>query len=79
MEKDGDKKEPMKKAIKDKYEKKKSTEEADDTNVQLPSGKEIKKSADICMSKADNKKKYTEMGCEEKKLEKLYAASCGGH
>jgi|13_taG_2_1085334.scaffolds.fasta_scaffold00507_2 hypothetical protein len=78
MDKDGDKKEPMKKAIKDKDAKKESIEEADDKKVQLPSGKEMKKCADKGMSKADIMKKYTEMGCEAKQLEKLYASSCGG-
>jgi hypothetical protein len=79
MDKDGDKKEPMKKAIKDKDAKKESIEEGDDKKVQLPSGKEMKKCADKGMSKADIMKKYTEMGCEAKQLEKLYASSCGGH
>tara|TARA_B100001057_G_scaffold247036_2_gene247413 strand:+ start:8248 stop:9087 length:840 start_codon:yes stop_codon:yes gene_type:complete len=79
MDKDGNKKEPMKKAIKDKDAKKESIEEADDKKVQLPSGKEMKKCADKGMSKADIMKKYTEMGCEAKQLEKLYASSCGGH
>ena len=79
MDKDGDKKEPMKKAIKDKDAKKESVQEADDKKVQLPSGKEMKKCADKGMSKADIMKKYTEMGCEAKQLEKLYASSCGGH
>ena len=79
MDKDGDKKEPMKKAIKDKDAKKESVQEADDKKVQLPSGKEMKKCADEGMSKADIMKKYTEMGCEAKQLEKLYASSCGGH
>ena len=79
MDKDGDKKEPMKKAIKDKDAKKESVQEGDDKKVQLPSGKEMKKCADKGMSKADIMKKYTEMGCEAKQLEKLYASSCGGH
>jgi len=76
---DGDKKEPMKKAIKDKDAKKESIEEGEGKKVQLPSGKEMKKCADKGMSKADIMKKYTEMGCEAKQLEKLYASSCGGH
>jgi hypothetical protein len=79
MDKDGDKKEPMKKAIKDKDAKKESIEEGEGKKVQLPSGKEMKKCADKGMSKADIMKKYTEMGCEAKQLEKLYASSCGGH
>ncbi len=79
MDKDGDKKEPMKKAIKDKDAKKESVQEGDDKKVQLPSGKEMKKCQDKGMSKADIMKKYTEMGCESKQLEKLYASSCGSH
>ena len=79
MDKDGDKKEPMKKAIKDKDAKKESVQEADDKKVQLPSGKEMKKCSDDGMTKAEIMKKYTEMGCEAKQLEKLYASSCGGH
>ena len=50
--------------------------EGDDKKVQLPSGKEMKKCQDKGMSKADIMKKYTEMGCESKQLEKLYASSC---
>ena len=69
----------MEEAIKDKDAKKESIEEGDDKKVQLPSGKEMKKCADKGMSKADIMKKYTEMGCEAKQLEKLYASSCGGH
>lgn len=76
MDKDGDKKEPMKKAIKDKDAKKESIEEGEGKKVQLPSGKEMKKCKDKGMSKADIMKKYTEMGCEAKQLEKLYASSC---
>lgn len=76
MDKDGDKKEPMKKAIKDKDAKKESIEEGEGKKVQLPSGKEMKKCKDDGMSKADIMKKYTEMGCEAKQLEKLYASSC---
>ena len=76
MDKDGDKKEPMKKAIKDKDAKKESIEEGKGKKVQLPSGKEMKKCKDDGMSKADIMKKYTEMGCEAKQLEKLYASSC---
>tara|TARA_B100000900_G_scaffold249210_2_gene212131 strand:+ start:1890 stop:2723 length:834 start_codon:yes stop_codon:yes gene_type:complete len=76
MDKDGDKKEPMKKAIKDKDSKKESVEEGKGKKVQLPSGKEMKKCKDDGMSKSDIMKKYTEMGCEAKQLEKLYASSC---
>ena len=76
MDKDGDKKEPMKKAIKDKDAKKESVKEGKGKKVQLPSGKEMKKCKDDGMSKADIMKKYTEMGCEAKQLEKLYASSC---
>ena len=76
MDKDGDKKEPMKKAIKDKDAKKESIEEGEGKKVQLPSGKEMKKCKDDGMSKSDIMKKYTEMGCEAKQLEKLYASSC---
>tara|TARA_E500000178_G_scaffold331314_1_gene364080 strand:- start:134 stop:991 length:858 start_codon:yes stop_codon:yes gene_type:complete len=76
MDKDGDKKEPMKKAIKDKDAKKESVQEGEGKKVQLPSGKEMKKCKDDGMSKADIMKKYTEMGCEAKQLEKLYASSC---
>ena len=79
MDKDGDKKEPMKKAIKDKDAKKESIKEGEGKKVQLPSGKEMKKCKDDGMSKSDIMKKYTEMGCEAKQLEKLYASSCGGH
>ena len=76
MDKDGDKKEPMKKAIKDKDAKKESVQEGEGKKVQLPSGKEMKKCKDDGMSKSDIMKKYTEMGCEAKQLEKLYASSC---
>jgi hypothetical protein len=76
MDKDGDKKEPMKKAIKDKDAKKESIKEGEGKKVQLPSGKEMKKCKDDGMSKSDIMKKYTEMGCEAKQLEKLYASSC---
>lgn len=76
LDKDGDKKEPMKKAIKDKDAKKESIEEGEGKKVQLPSGKEMKKCKDDGMSKSDIMKKYTEMGCEAKQLEKLYASSC---
>ena len=74
MDKDGDKKEPMKKAIKDKKAKKESVQEK---VMQLPSGKEMKKCADDGMSKKEIMDKYK--GCDKDKLEKLYESSCGSH
>lgn len=74
MDKDGDKKEPMKKAIKDKKAKKESVQEK---TIQLPTGKEMKKCADDGMSKKEIMDKYK--GCDKDKLEKLYASSCGSH
>ena len=63
MDKDGDKKEPMKKAIKDKKAKKESVEEG-----------AFKKAGD----KGDGSAKFDEMGCK-KEMMKLNASGCAKH
>tara|TARA_B100000902_G_scaffold113860_1_gene115012 strand:+ start:13571 stop:14344 length:774 start_codon:yes stop_codon:yes gene_type:complete len=60
-----------------KDEMKESVNEGEGKEMALPSGKEIKKCADDGMSKAEIVKKYTEMGCNEQKVKKLYDAHCG--
>jgi hypothetical protein len=66
MDKDGDKKEPMKKAIKDKKAKKESVKEAEE---KMPSKAEIMKCCKDGMSAAEICKKYPD--CDQDKLKKM--------
>jgi len=66
MDKDGDKKEPMKKAIKDKKAKKESIDEAEE---KMPSKAEVMKCCKDGMSVAEICKKYPD--CDQDKLKKM--------
>lgn len=91
MDKDGDKKEPMKKAIKDKKAKKESVDEgafkkAGDKGDgsakfdEMGCKKEMMKlDASGCSKNEMYKKVGEKYGCDKAKFEKLYASSCGSH
>ena len=68
MDKDGDKKEPMKKAIKDKKAKKESVDEG-------AFKKKDKKVADITKESLEEAKLIVEMGCVGE-MKKLNASGC---
>ena len=79
MDKDGDKKEPMKKAIKDKKAKKvgEAKEEAK-LIVEMGCVGEMKKlNASGCSKNEMYKKINAEYNCGKEKFEKLYASHCG--
>jgi len=67
MDKDGDKKEPMKKAAKDAKKKKEDVKEADEGK--MPSKKEVMKCCKDGMSVAEICKKYPD--CDQKKLKEM--------
>ena len=67
MDKDGDKKEPMKKAVKDAKKKKEDVKEADEGK--MPSKKEVMKCCKDGMSVAEICKKYPD--CDQKKLKEM--------